>query len=98
MNELGAQCPNCNALFQVFPDLLRLHNGYAVCGSCTTAFDAIAVLQLLPEHQIHFINTQNIEQTDGLPILNAQVDISPALSTSVSPEKPANTTNIKVVP
>ncbi len=34
------RCPNCETLFKVVPDQLRLSQGWVRCGSCGTVFDA----------------------------------------------------------
>ena len=72
MTSFGAKCPHCDALFKVYPDQLRLHNGYANCGSCGLAFDVQAALLSLPPHQSQFFEAcPNL--VEGLPLLNAAV-------------------------
>lgn len=75
MTAFGALCPHCNTLFKVYPDQLRLHNGYANCGSCGLSFDVQTALMLLPEHQTQFL-PPNPTQADGLPVLNAVALVS----------------------
>ncbi len=70
MTAFGASCPHCDTLFKVYPDQLRLHNGFANCGSCGRTFDVQAVLIFLPPHETSFLE-RNTPMVDGLPVLNA---------------------------
>lgn len=70
MTVFGASCPHCETLFKVYPDQLRLHNGFANCGSCGRTFDVQAVLVVLPRHETTFLE-RNTPFVDGLPVLNA---------------------------
>ncbi|MBS1174706.1 MAG: hypothetical protein H6R05_837 [Burkholderiaceae bacterium] len=70
MTVFGASCPHCETLFKVYPDQLRLHNGFANCGSCGRTFDVQAVLIFLPPHETSFLE-RNTPMVDGLPVLNA---------------------------
>lgn len=70
MTAFGASCPHCETLFKVYPDQLRLHNGFANCGSCGRTFDVQAVLIFLPAHETSFLE-RNTPMVDGLPVLNA---------------------------
>lgn len=70
MTVFGASCPHCETLFKVYPDQLRLHNGFANCGSCGRTFDVQAVLVVLPQHETTFLE-RNTPFVDGLPVLNA---------------------------
>ncbi len=74
MTAFGAKCPHCDTLFKVYPDQLRLHNGYANCGACGLSFDVQTALLLLPPHQTQFLPSQP-DQADGLPVLNAVIRI-----------------------
>ncbi len=74
MTSFGVQCPHCDALFKVYPDQLRLHNGFASCAVCGLAFDVQAALLSLPPHQTHFIQSSPYS-IDGLPVLNATVTV-----------------------
>ena len=73
--SFGAKCPHCETLFKVYPDQLRLHNGYANCGSCGLGFDVQASLISLPAHQTEFLKVTP-ELVEGLPLLNAAVTIA----------------------
>lgn len=73
--NFGAKCPHCETLFKVYPDQLRLHNGYANCGSCGLAFDVQASLISLPVHQTEFLKTLPA-LVEGLPLLNAAVTVA----------------------
>ena len=77
MTAFGAKCPHCDTLFKVYPDQLRLHNGYANCGACGLSFDVQTALLLLPPHQTQFLPSQP-DQADGLPVLNAVAQIDAA--------------------
>mgnify|MGYP003618390478 CR=1 FL=1 len=72
MTAFGASCPHCETLFKVFPDQLRLHNGFANCGACGRTFDVQAVLLALPAHETSFLERNN-PFVGGLPVLNAVV-------------------------
>ena len=85
MTAFGALCPHCKTLFKVYPDQLRLHNGYANCGACGLSFDVQTALMLLPAHQTQFL-PPNPAQADGLPVLNAMVQVDlPAPSHTLHP-------------
>lgn len=45
MSRLITRCPECQTMFRVVPDQLRMSEGWARCGQCQTAFDAAAHLQ-----------------------------------------------------
>ena len=76
MTSFGAKCPHCESLFKVYPDQLRLFNGFANCGACGLTFDVISALMLLPtEYQARFIPLSE-QQTDRLPTLNAVVEFT----------------------
>ena len=64
MTAFGAKCPHCDTLFKVYPDQLRLHNGYANCGACGLSFDVQTALLLLPPHQTQFLPSQPDRRTD----------------------------------
>lgn len=74
MTAFGASCPHCETLFKVYPDQLRLHNGFANCGSCGRTFDVQAVLIFLPPHETSFLE-RNTPMVDGLPVLNAVAQV-----------------------
>ena len=74
MTVFGASCPHCETLFKVYPDQLRLHNGFANCGSCGRTFDVQAVLIFLPPHETSFLE-RNTPMVDGLPVLNAVAQV-----------------------
>jgi predicted Zn finger-like uncharacterized protein len=44
MPPLATRCPNCQAVFRVIVDQLRLREGLVRCGACATVFDATADL------------------------------------------------------
>jgi predicted Zn finger-like uncharacterized protein len=46
---LATRCPNCQALFRVAPDQLKLRGGVVRCGSCRHVFDAIGTLSYLDD-------------------------------------------------
>jgi predicted Zn finger-like uncharacterized protein len=46
---LGARCPNCQALFRVAADQLKLRGGLVRCGACQQVFDAIGTLSYLDD-------------------------------------------------
>lgn len=75
MTALGARCPHCGTFFKVFPDHLRLHNGYANCGQCGQTFDVQAGLMVLPSPNETSFLPEVRSVVDGLPILNAVVNI-----------------------
>ena len=74
MTAFGASCPHCETLFKVYPDQLRLHNGFANCGSCGRTFDVQAVLIFLPPHETSFLE-RHTPMVDGLPVLNAVAQV-----------------------
>ena len=75
MTAFGASCPHCETLFKVFPDQLRLHNGFANCGACGRTFDVQAVLLALPAHETSFLERNN-PFVGGLPVLNAVAHVT----------------------
>lgn len=75
MTAFGASCPHCETLFKVYPDQLRLHNGFANCGSCGRTFDVQSVLIFLPAHETAFLE-RNTPMVDGLPVLNAVAHVT----------------------
>lgn len=74
MTAFGARCPHCDTLFKVYPDQLRLHNGFANCGACGQTFDVQAVLLYLPQHDTDFLEHKS-HLSDGLPVLNAVAQV-----------------------
>jgi predicted Zn finger-like uncharacterized protein len=51
--SLITRCPNCETLFKVVPDQLRVSEGWVRCGQCEEIFDASANLQqALPEEPV----------------------------------------------
>jgi len=44
MLPLATRCPNCQAVFRVIADQLKLREGLVRCGACGTVFDATADL------------------------------------------------------
>ncbi len=89
----GAICPHCDTLFKVYPDQLRIHNGFANCGGCGHTFDVQAVLMFLPNHVTSFLERSSTD-LDGLPILNAVVEISSNKPTQTPTTEPKNNSSI----
>ena len=46
---LATRCPNCQALFRVAPDQLKLRGGLVRCGACRHVFDAIGTLSYVDD-------------------------------------------------
>lgn len=46
---LATRCPNCQAMFRVVSDQLKLRGGLVRCGSCRHVFDAIGSLSYIDE-------------------------------------------------
>jgi predicted Zn finger-like uncharacterized protein len=46
---LATRCPNCQAMFRVVSDQLKLRGGLVRCGSCRHVFDAIGSLSYIEE-------------------------------------------------
>ncbi|MCS6944519.1 MAG: DUF3426 domain-containing protein [Sutterellaceae bacterium] len=47
---LATRCPNCQALFRVVPDQLKLRGGLVRCGACRHVFDAIGTLSYVDDN------------------------------------------------
>ena len=46
---LATRCPNCQSMFRVVSDQLKLRGGLVRCGSCRHVFDAISSLSYIDE-------------------------------------------------
>lgn len=49
---LATRCPNCQALFRVVADQLKLRGGLVRCGACRHVFDAISTLNYIDDATI----------------------------------------------
>jgi predicted Zn finger-like uncharacterized protein len=54
---LATRCPNCQAVFRVVSDQLKLRGGLVRCGSCRHVFDAIGSLSYVEEAAVNVIPT-----------------------------------------
>lgn len=50
---LATRCPNCQAVFRVVSDQLKLRGGLVRCGSCRHVFDAIGSLSYVDEAAVN---------------------------------------------
>jgi predicted Zn finger-like uncharacterized protein len=55
---LATRCPNCQALFRVVADQLKLRGGLVRCGACRHVFDAIGSLTYLDDAATGVMQTQ----------------------------------------
>lgn len=52
---LATRCPNCQAVFRVVSDQLKLRGGLVRCGNCRHVFDAIGSLSYVEEAAVNVI-------------------------------------------
>lgn len=55
---LATRCPNCEAMFRVVADQLKLRGGLVRCGTCRAVFDAIGTLAYVEESAVKTIAAQ----------------------------------------
>ena len=72
---LATRCPNCQAMFRVVSDQLKLRGGLVRCGSCRHVFDAISSLSYIEDAAL---------TAAAPPPPAAAASNSPAASTSAS--------------
>ncbi len=75
---LATRCPNCNALFRVVADQLKLRGGLVRCGACRHVFDAIGSLT--------YVEDPAPTAAASTP---AAAKAQPPLTLRISPDRPA---------
>lgn len=85
---LATRCPNCQALFRVVADQLKLRGGLVRCGACRHVFDAIGSLTYI-EDSLAAAPDATPKRKATPPTLHAIALATPALRAPVEGPRPA---------
>jgi predicted Zn finger-like uncharacterized protein len=64
---LATKCPQCEALFRVVADQLKLRGGLVRCGQCRAVFDAIGSLTYVDDGALSQVRSQPTDDSRGGP-------------------------------
>jgi predicted Zn finger-like uncharacterized protein len=64
---LATRCPQCDALFRVVADQLKLRGGLVRCGQCRAVFDAIGSLTYVDDGTVTPVRSQPTDEPHGGP-------------------------------
>lgn len=84
---LATRCPECQAMFRVVADQLRLRGGLVRCGTCRHVFDAISSLTYVDDATVKSAPAESRESGDAAPI--ARADTPKAKPAAPAKPKPA---------
>jgi predicted Zn finger-like uncharacterized protein len=85
---LATRCPNCQALFRVVADQLKLRGGLVRCGACRHVFDAIGSLTYI-EDSAAAAPDPTPKRKAAPPTLHASALATPVLRAAVEAPRPA---------
>src|SRR5512137_2000694 len=81
---LATKCPQCDALFRVVADQLKLRGGLVRCGQCRTVFDAIGSLTYVDDNAV--VQARATPEGEGAPATQEPAaDESPAARQALGP-------------
>ncbi|HXF44720.1 MAG TPA: MJ0042-type zinc finger domain-containing protein, partial [Burkholderiaceae bacterium] len=86
---LATRCPNCQALFRVVADQLKLRGGLVRCGACRHVFDAIGSLTYI-EDSAAAAPDPTPKRKAAPPTLHASALATPVLRTAVEETRPVS--------
>jgi predicted Zn finger-like uncharacterized protein len=84
---LATRCPNCQVLFRVVADQLKLRGGLVRCGACRHVFDAIGSLTYI-EDSAAAAPDLSAARKAAPPTLHATAVATPMLRTPIEDNKP----------
>lgn len=83
---LATRCPNCQAMFRVVSDQLKLRGGLVRCGSCRHVFDAISSLSYIEDAALTAAATAPTAAATANPPAASTSTFAPAIATQTSIE------------
>src|SRR2546421_5275056 len=83
---LATRCPNCQVLFRVVADQLKLRGGLVRCGACRHVFDAIGSLTYIEDSAAGAPETPAARKA-APPTLHATAVATPMLRTPLDEGK-----------
>jgi predicted Zn finger-like uncharacterized protein len=84
---LATRCPNCQVLFRVVADQLKLRGGLVRCGACRHVFDAIGSLTYIEDSAAAAPDVSAARKA-APPTLHATAVATPMLRTPIEDNKP----------
>lgn len=84
---LATRCPNCQVLFRVVADQLKLRGGLVRCGACRHVFDAIGSLTYIEDSAAGAPDLPSARKA-APPTLHATAVATPMLRTALDEGKP----------
>jgi predicted Zn finger-like uncharacterized protein len=97
---LATRCPNCQAVFRVVSDQLKLRGGLVRCGNCRHVFDAIGSLSYVEESAMNVISpaadAPGAADPSGMRAVETALASVPALKSKDIAEPPAATRAIEL--
>src|SRR5438045_1558895 len=86
---LATRCPNCQVLFRVVADQLKLRGGLVRCGACRHVFDAIGSLTYIEDGAAGTPESPAARKA-APPTLHATAVATPMLRTPLNEAKPGS--------
>lgn len=85
---LATRCPNCQVLFRVVADQLKLRGGLVRCGACRHVFDAIGSLTYIEDSAAAPPEITNARRA-APPTLHASAIATPVVESAIAEAAPA---------